>query len=96
MTKNLSKEFLDEMWNTNVTFLLKNQSITMTMKELHDNYDIDEEEGNIVPRIPEGQGEMFRYISASPYNILNYELVNPEFLLAYFPVWKDLKYVGRM
>jgi hypothetical protein len=93
---NPSKQFIDEMWNTNVTFQLNNQAITMTMKEMHDNYDVDEHTSSIVPRVAEGEGEMFRYISASPYNVLNYELVNNEFVLKYAPHRKALKYEGRM
>lgn len=96
MPNNLRKEFLDEMWNTNVTFLFNNQKITMTMKELHDNYDIDEEEGCIVLRVADDEAEGWRYISASPYNVLNYEMVNTEFLLAYGPFRKDMFYIGRI
>jgi len=88
----LTEGFLEEMWNTELYIIQKDMSLTM--KTLYDKFVIDTLYDARFVKKNDVNSSDNRYISASPYNVLNYELVDEHFQSKYMKYFEQLRYIN--
>ena len=92
MSEPIDVNIIKEMMNANVSHDRKD-TFPLSLSQAMELYDIDEQEGCWILK-KDITDEMFRYINLNPYNLLNYELVNQEFMdkyMRYFPALKETR-----